>query len=53
MKKMIKGIVFGIWIATASATALAVEKATQEEAIALVKKAVAYMQTNGREKAIA
>ena len=33
--------------------ALAAEKGTKEEAVAMVKKAVAFLQTNGREKALA
>ncbi len=34
-------------------TALAAEKGSKEEAVAMVKKAVAFLQTNGREKALA
>jgi signal transduction histidine kinase len=34
-------------------TALAADKGTKEEAVALAKKAVAFLKTNGREKALA
>jgi signal transduction histidine kinase len=34
-------------------TALAADKGTKEEAVALVKKAVAFLKANGREKAFA
>lgn len=51
MKAIIKGIAIALCFATMSTTALAGERATAEEAVAMVKKAVAYIKANGKEKA--
>ncbi len=51
MKKLVKGIILSILVVASNTSALAAEKATKEEAVALVKKAVTYIQVNGREKA--
>lgn len=53
MKKLVGGILFSMLALSSGTMALAAEKATPEEAIALVRKATAYWQKNGREKAIA
>ncbi|RJF95197.1 cache domain-containing protein [Noviherbaspirillum saxi] len=49
----IKAIVFAMLIAAGSGAARAADKGSADEAIALVKKAVAYIKANGQEKAFA
>lgn len=54
MKKLLSIFAFGIATLLFSAGALAAgEKGTKDEAQAMVKKAIAYLKANGREKAIA
>lgn len=52
MQKLFKYILFGI-CAMAFGGAGAADKGTPEEAVALVKKAAAYLQANGKDKAFA
>lgn len=52
MQKLFKCILFGVF-ALAVGAAGAADKGTPEEAVALVKKAVAYLQANGKDKAFA
>jgi cytochrome c len=53
MKKLIKSIVFGIFVAVIGSVAFAADKGTTQEATALVKKAGAYLKANGAEKSYA
>lgn len=53
MKKLFQNILLGVCALAFSAAALAAEKGTADEAVALVKKAAAYLQANGKEKAFA
>jgi signal transduction histidine kinase len=53
MKKLFQAIVFGLFALTFNMAAIAADKGSAEEATALVKKAVAYLKANGREKAFA
>lgn len=53
MKKLFQAIVFGLFALTFNMAAVAADKGSAEEATALVKKAVAYLKANGREKAFA
>lgn len=53
MKKLFQGIVLGLFALTFSMAAVAADKGSAEEATALVKKAVAYLKANGKEKAFA
>lgn len=53
MKRLFNSILFGFCVLAFNATALAADKGSADEAVALVKKAVAYMQANGKEKAFA
>lgn len=53
MKKLFQGIVFGLFALTFNIAAVAADKGSAEEATALVKKAVAYLKANGKEKAFA
>lgn len=53
MKKLFQGIVFGLLALTFNIAAVAADKGSAEEATALVKKAVAYLKANGKEKAFA
>lgn len=50
MVKKIATLICVLVLAWGSQVALAADKASQEEAVALAKKAVAYLQANGREK---
>lgn len=52
MKNLFKSILFGFCV-LAFGTAFAGDKGTREEAVALVKKAAAYLQANGKDKAFA
>lgn len=51
MKAIIKGVVLAVCCTVLNTTALANERATADEAVAMVKKAVAYIKANGKEKA--
>lgn len=53
MTKLIKGILAGVFFALIGSSSMAADRGTQEEAIAMVKKAVAHLKANGREKAFA
>lgn len=53
MKKFFAALVYSLYALTFSAAAAAADKGTAEEAVALVKKAVAYIKANGKEKAFA
>ncbi len=53
MKKLFQAIVFGLFALTFNMAAIAADKGSAEEATALVKKAVAYLKANGKEKAFA
>lgn len=53
MKKFLKSIVLGFSILTLSMSSYAAEKGTEEEAVAMVKKAGEYLKKNGKEKAFA
>ena len=52
MKLFIKSIVLMCAALMFSSAATAAEKATREEAIAMVKKAAAFLKENGKEKAL-
>lgn len=51
MKTLLKGIALILFSAFLSATACAAERGSADEAAALVKKAVAFLKANGKEKA--
>lgn len=54
MTTLIKGIVFGLCALLLNTGAFAAsERGTADEAVALVKKATAYLKANGRDKAFA
>lgn len=53
MKALVKGVAFTLFAGFLSAGAMAAERGTADEASALVKKAVAYLKANGKEKAFA
>ncbi|OWW20708.1 cache domain-containing protein [Noviherbaspirillum denitrificans] len=53
MKALFKGLALLAFAGFVSSSAVAAERATAEEATALVKKAVAYIKANGKEKAFA
>ncbi|PHV04862.1 histidine kinase [Janthinobacterium sp. BJB412] len=53
MKAFLKGILVALMALTLSQGAQAEERATAAEATALVKKAVAYIKANGKDKAFA
>jgi cytochrome c len=53
MKKLLTGVLFGLAILSFNMGAYAADKGTADEAVAMVKKAVAYLKANGKEKAIA
>ncbi len=53
MNKLLNKVLVGIVAALISATGFAAEKATADEAVALVKKGVAFVQEQGQEKALA
>lgn len=53
MKKQLAGLVLSLSAAVISNLAFAADKGTADEAIAMVKKAVAYIKANGAEKAYA
>ena len=51
MKQVFKGIIIGLAGLAFSVAATASDKATPEEALAMMKKAVAFVKTNGKDKA--
>ena len=53
MKKLLAGLVFSLFALALSGTAFAADKGSADEAAAMVKKAVAYLKANGKEKAFA
>jgi cytochrome c len=53
MKKLFKSIILGLLAASLSAPTFANERGTLNDAIAMVKKAKAYLLANGNEKAYA
>lgn len=53
MKALLKGFAFTLFAALLSTSAYAAERASASEAEAMVKKAVAYLKANGKEKAFA
>lgn len=53
MKKLFNGLVLGLFLATFGSAAFAADKGSAGEAMAMVKKAVAYLKDNGKEKAFA
>ncbi|CAN7323682.1 MULTISPECIES: cache domain-containing protein [Duganella] len=53
MKALFGAAVFGLSMFAISSSALAADKGTKEEAVAMVKKAVALIKSDGKEKAFA
>jgi hypothetical protein len=53
MKTLFKGIVIGMAALAFTGITIAAEKGTAEEAMAMVKKGVAFIKANGKEKAFA
>jgi cytochrome c len=53
MKALLKGFAMMAFAGFVASSAVAAERGTAEEASALVKKAVAYIKANGKEKAVA
>ncbi|GAA4031400.1 cache domain-containing protein [Actimicrobium antarcticum] len=53
MKNLLRSLVLTLFALTMTGTALAAEKGSREEAVALVKKAAAYLKENGKEKSFA
>jgi signal transduction histidine kinase len=53
MKALIKYLMLVLTALTLSSTAWAADKGSPDEAMAMVKKAVAYVKANGKEKAFA
>lgn len=53
MKNLLKVLLLGACLLAFGPAGAAGDKGTREEAVALVKKAAAYLQANGREKAFA
>jgi cytochrome c len=53
MNTLLKSLALGLCAFTIGAAASASDKGSADEAVAMVKKAVAYMKDNGREKAYA
>lgn len=53
MKKILSSILFALVTAALCSVASAADKGSADEAVALVKKAAAYMKANGKDKAIA
>lgn len=53
MKKLIKGLLLGMFFAALGSASMAADRGSQDEAVAMVKKAVAYIKANGKEKAFA
>ena len=53
MKNLIKALVLGLSALIFSGTVAAADKGSADEAVAMVKKAVAYMMEHGKDKAFA
>lgn len=53
MKKLLKAIMFSVLTLGIVATAIGADKGSSEDAVAMVKKAAAYLKANGKEKAFA
>ncbi|MFT5532098.1 MAG: cytochrome c [Burkholderiaceae bacterium] len=53
MKYLLKSFVLSLFALLMTSAALAAEKGSRDEAVALVKKAAAYLKENGKEKAFA
>ncbi len=53
MTKLFKGLVFALFALALSGSASAADRGSADEAIAMVKKAAAYMRENGNDKAFA
>ncbi|WP_420473320.1 cache domain-containing protein [Noviherbaspirillum sp. ST9] len=53
MKALFKGVALVAFAGFMASSAVAADRGTAEEASALVKKAVAYIKANGKEKAVA
>ena len=53
MKTLFKGVVIGLAALAFTGVAMAADKGTAEEAIAMVKKGVAFVKANGKDKAFA
>jgi len=53
MKKLFKGFMLGMFAFAISGAVAAAERGSADEAVAMVKKAIAYMKEHGKEKAFA
>jgi cytochrome c len=53
MKKLFKATVIGLCALTFNGAAVAATKGTADEAVAMVKKGVAFVKANGKDKAFA
>lgn len=53
MKTLLKTFAVGMLVCLFGGTAAAADRGSPDEAVAMVKKAVAYMKENGKEKAFA
>ena len=53
MKKLIRGLLLGVFFAVLGSESMAADRGTQDEAVAMVKKAVAHIKADGKEKAFA
>ena len=53
MKKMFKAIMIGLCLLAFNAAAIAADKGTADEAVAMVQKGVAFVKTHGQENAFA
>jgi cytochrome c len=53
MKKFLNLMLFSVFFAAAGSSAFAADRGTGDEAVAMVKKAVAYLKENGKDKAFA
>jgi cytochrome c len=53
MNKLIKGFLMGAFFAMIGSSGMAADRGTPDEAMAMVKKAVAYIKANGKEKSFA
>jgi len=53
MKTLFKTFAVGVLVCLFGGTAAAADRGSPDEAVAMVKKAVAYMKENGKEKAFA
>ena len=53
MKYLLKSLALSVFALLMTSVAVAAEKGSKDEAVALVKKAAAYLRENGKEKAFA